>query len=82
MPVTPPQTPRAPGRGTAGAIVPAARAAAQDVDGTDPAGATRKFIAKATLITASLSVAGALLGLVRDQALAQLFGRASRRTPF
>jgi putative peptidoglycan lipid II flippase len=44
------------------------------VDGTDSAGATRKFIAKATLITASLSIAGALLGLVRDQALAQLFG--------
>ncbi|QYX79959.1 lipid II flippase MurJ [Streptomyces akebiae] len=74
MPVTPSQTPRAPGRGAEGTIVPAARAAAQDVDGTDPAGATRKFIAKATLITASLSVAGALLGLVRDQALAQLFG--------
>ncbi|WP_371580185.1 lipid II flippase MurJ [Streptomyces sp. NBC_01314] len=74
MPVTPPQTPRALGLGTDGTAVPAARAATQDVDGTDSSGATRKFIAKATLITASLSLAGALLGLVRDQALAQLFG--------
>ncbi|MFD5799136.1 murein biosynthesis integral membrane protein MurJ [Streptomyces diastatochromogenes] len=36
--------------------------------------ATRGFLAKATLVTASLSVAGALLGLVRDQSLARLFG--------
>lgn len=35
---------------------------------------TRGFLAKATLITASLSVAAALLGLVRDQSLARLFG--------
>ncbi|WP_338898225.1 lipid II flippase MurJ [Streptomyces sp. TG1A-60] len=74
MPVTPPQTPRGPSRMTGVAAVPAARAATQDVDGTDSPGATRNFIAKATLITASLSVAGALLGLVRDQTLAQLFG--------
>ncbi|MGW0843652.1 lipid II flippase MurJ [Streptomyces sp. NPDC002787] len=74
MSVTPPQTPRAPDCGTDGAAVPAARAATQDVTGTDSPAATGKFIAKATLITASLSVAGALLGLVRDQALAQLFG--------
>ncbi|MCF3137469.1 lipid II flippase MurJ [Streptomyces olivochromogenes] len=35
---------------------------------------SRGFLARATLITASLSVAGALLGLVRDQSLARLFG--------
>ncbi|MGW4568779.1 murein biosynthesis integral membrane protein MurJ [Streptomyces sp. NPDC004561] len=35
---------------------------------------TRRFLAKAALVTASLSVAGALLGLVRDQSLARLFG--------
>ncbi|ARP70296.1 murein biosynthesis protein MurJ [Streptomyces pluripotens] len=35
---------------------------------------TGRFLAKATLITASLSIAAALLGLVRDQSLARLFG--------
>ncbi|MEU6667617.1 lipid II flippase MurJ [Streptomyces sp. NPDC046727] len=36
--------------------------------------ATRRSLARATLVTASLSVAAALLGLVRDQSLAHLFG--------
>ncbi|MEU0253021.1 lipid II flippase MurJ [Streptomyces sp. NPDC006184] len=35
---------------------------------------TRKFLARAALVTASLSIAAALLGLVRDQSLARLFG--------
>lgn len=35
---------------------------------------TGRFLARATLLTAALSVAGALLGLGRDQALAHLFG--------
>ncbi|MEV6834366.1 lipid II flippase MurJ [Streptomyces sp. NPDC051133] len=35
---------------------------------------TSRFLARATLVTASLSVAAALLGLVRDQSLARLFG--------
>ncbi|MEU7408412.1 lipid II flippase MurJ [Streptomyces sp. NPDC042638] len=35
---------------------------------------TGRFLARATLLTASLSVAAALLGLVRDQSLARLFG--------
>ncbi|MEU6279997.1 lipid II flippase MurJ [Streptomyces sp. NPDC047028] len=35
---------------------------------------TRGFLARATLVTAALSVAGAVLGLVRDQSLARLFG--------
>ncbi|WP_405555646.1 murein biosynthesis integral membrane protein MurJ [Streptomyces sp. NBC_01171] len=35
---------------------------------------TRRFLARAALLTASLSAAGALLGLVRDQSLARLFG--------
>ncbi|ALO93907.1 Integral membrane protein [Streptomyces hygroscopicus subsp. limoneus] len=35
---------------------------------------TRRFLAQATLVTASLSMAAALLGLVRDQSLARLFG--------
>jgi putative peptidoglycan lipid II flippase len=52
------------------------------VDGTDLTAVTRTFLAKATLITASLSVAGALLGLVRDQTLAQLFGAGSETDAF
>ncbi|MFF5531781.1 murein biosynthesis integral membrane protein MurJ [Streptomyces cinerochromogenes] len=40
----------------------------------DPALLTPRFLARATLLTASLSVAAALLGLVRDQSLARLFG--------
>ncbi|MEU9476668.1 lipid II flippase MurJ [Streptomyces sp. NPDC048191] len=35
---------------------------------------SRRFLARAALVTASLSVAGSLLGLVRDQSLARLFG--------
>jgi len=75
-------TPRAPGRGTDTAPVPPARAAAQAVDGADLTAHTRRFLAKATLITASLSVAGSLLGLVRDQTLAQLFGAGSETDAF
>ncbi|MDQ0601629.1 putative peptidoglycan lipid II flippase [Streptomyces canus] len=82
MTVTPPRTARAPDRGTDGTAVPAARAAAQAVDSTEMTAVTRKFLAKATLITASLSVAGALLGLVRDQTLARLFGAGSETDAF
>ncbi|MFB7503116.1 murein biosynthesis integral membrane protein MurJ [Streptomyces broussonetiae] len=35
---------------------------------------TRRFLARAAVVTASLSVAAALLGLLRDQSLARLFG--------
>ncbi|MFJ4948060.1 murein biosynthesis integral membrane protein MurJ [Streptomyces sp. NPDC088760] len=40
----------------------------------EPAPPTQRFLAHATLVTASLSIAAALLGLVRDQSLARLFG--------
>jgi putative peptidoglycan lipid II flippase len=40
----------------------------------EPPPASGGFLARAALITAVLSVAGSLLGLVRDQALARLFG--------
>ncbi len=56
-----------------------------DNAGREPAGlapVSRKFLAKATLITAVLSVAGALLGLVRDQSLARLFGAGSDTDAF
>ncbi|MEU1164409.1 lipid II flippase MurJ [Streptomyces sp. NPDC005921] len=52
--------PRAPGQ-----------AADAGVEGAPP---TRGFLAKAALVTAVFSVAGALLGLIRDQSLARLFG--------
>ncbi|WP_374190644.1 lipid II flippase MurJ, partial [Streptomyces sp. CRB46] len=64
------------------AAVPAARSA--DVPGAD-AGAdagersSRGLLARAALLTAVLSVAGSVLGLARDQALARLFG-AGRET--
>ncbi|MES5820993.1 lipid II flippase MurJ [Streptomyces sp. RG80] len=48
----------------------------------DVAPASRRFLAKAALVTAVLSVAGALLGLARDQALARLFGAGSETDAF
>ncbi|MDQ1038543.1 putative peptidoglycan lipid II flippase [Streptomyces sp. V3I8] len=43
---------------------------------------TRGFLARATLVTAVLSIAGALLGLGRDQALAHLFGAGTETDAF
>ncbi|MFJ2262010.1 murein biosynthesis integral membrane protein MurJ [Streptomyces sp. NPDC087844] len=43
---------------------------------------TRGFLAKATLVTAALSIAGALFGLGRDQALAHLFGAGTETDAF
>ncbi|QOV38236.1 murein biosynthesis protein MurJ [Streptomyces ferrugineus] len=40
------------------------------------------FLARATLLSAALSMAGALLGLGRDQALAQLFGAGAETDAF
>ncbi|PWI09670.1 murein biosynthesis protein MurJ [Streptomyces sp. NWU339] len=82
MTVVPSQTP---GRGTDRAsTVPAARAAPSAGDGTDPSSpsASRKFLARATLVTAALSIGGSLLGLVRDQSLARLFGAGSDTDAF
>ncbi|MFJ4472324.1 lipid II flippase MurJ [Streptomyces sp. NPDC089424] len=77
MNVTPPRTP-----GAAQPTVPSARTAPPTEGGTEPAPASRGFLAKAALITAALSVAGALLGLARDQALARLFGAGSETDAF
>ncbi|MBZ6137973.1 murein biosynthesis integral membrane protein MurJ [Streptomyces olivaceus] len=41
-----------------------------------------RFLARAALLTAVLSVAGSVLGLVRDQALARLFGAGSETDAF
>ncbi|WP_371660074.1 murein biosynthesis integral membrane protein MurJ [Streptomyces sp. NBC_00280] len=87
MNATPPRT-----EGETRVTLPAARAASsaakgsgEEGDGSEPAElapVSGKFLAKATLITAALSVAGALLGLVRDQSLARLFGAGSDTDAF
>ncbi|MEV5525863.1 murein biosynthesis integral membrane protein MurJ [Streptomyces prunicolor] len=43
---------------------------------------SRRFLAKAALITAALSLTGSLLGLARDQSLARLFGAGSETDAF
>ncbi|MFG1671323.1 lipid II flippase MurJ [Streptomyces sp. Y7] len=47
-----------------------------------PGAPTRRFLARATLLSAALSMAGALLGLGRDQALAHLFGAGAESDAF
>ncbi|MFJ1804836.1 MULTISPECIES: murein biosynthesis integral membrane protein MurJ [unclassified Streptomyces] len=64
----------------ASAAAAAGASAGERSGGLPPA--SRRFLAKATLVTAVLSVAGALLGLVRDQALARLFGAGSDTDAF
>ncbi|MFF3937846.1 murein biosynthesis integral membrane protein MurJ [Streptomyces phaeofaciens] len=83
---TPSRTPRTGRRTTRTgrrAVVPPARSAAPSEEAASglPV-ASRGFLAKAALVTAALSVAGALLGLVRDQALARLFGAGSDTDAF
>ncbi|MGW1778731.1 murein biosynthesis integral membrane protein MurJ [Streptomyces sp. NPDC002143] len=89
MTVKPPRTPRTdgpvsvPSARTAG---PTARSGETAEEAAGEAGdlppASRGFLAKAAAVTAALSVAGALLGLVRDQALARLFGAGSDTDAF
>ncbi|MEU4168538.1 lipid II flippase MurJ [Streptomyces sp. NPDC026665] len=50
--------------------------------GEQPEAASNRFLAKAALVTVALSIAGALLGLGRDQALAHLFGAGSDTDAF
>ncbi|MHC3451944.1 murein biosynthesis integral membrane protein MurJ [Streptomyces prasinus] len=72
------------------AAVPAARAVTPagpgggrtPSPGSAPASSSRKFLARAALVTAALSIAGSLLGLVRDQSLARLFGAGSDTDAF
>ncbi|MEU7422875.1 lipid II flippase MurJ [Streptomyces sp. NPDC040750] len=51
-----------------------AAAAPRWPSGDDRGVPSGRFLAKATLLTASLSIAAAVLGLLRDQSLARLFG--------
>ncbi|MFD4261679.1 lipid II flippase MurJ [Streptomyces sp. NPDC058534] len=88
MTMVPAQTP---GPGTdAESALPAARGATSAGALPEPAPApaavsgsvSGKFLARAALVTASLSIAGSLLGLVRDRSLAQLFGAGSDTDAF
>ncbi|WAX79942.1 murein biosynthesis integral membrane protein MurJ [Streptomyces sp. KMM 9044] len=86
MTVVPSQSP-VPGSDTdaEGAVtVSATRATTHAGNGTDPgsAPASRNFLARAALVTAALSIAGSLLGLVRDRSLARLFGAGSDTDAF
>ncbi|MFE0854211.1 murein biosynthesis integral membrane protein MurJ [Streptomyces mutabilis] len=71
-------------RGADEASVPSARTAAPDADrATSAAGrSSGRFLARAALLTAVLSVAGSVLGLARDQALARLFGAGGETDAF
>ncbi|ULR50724.1 murein biosynthesis integral membrane protein MurJ [Streptomyces deccanensis] len=59
-------------------LVPGAR----EADLSEVAPPTGRFLAKATLVTAALTAAAALLGLGRDQALSYLFGAGSETDAF
>ncbi|MFJ4786448.1 murein biosynthesis integral membrane protein MurJ [Streptomyces sp. NPDC088794] len=82
MTVTPSRTPGtdADTDADAKAAVPAARTQSDGV--TELAPVSRGFLAKAAFVTATMSIAGALLGLIRDQALARLFGAGSETDAF
>ncbi|MFI7399193.1 murein biosynthesis integral membrane protein MurJ [Streptomyces sp. NPDC049541] len=74
---------------TAGAPDAADLDGALPADGVPSAAATRqadtpsaRFLARATLLSAALSMAGAVLGLARDQALAHLFGAGAETDAF
>ncbi|MER7490857.1 lipid II flippase MurJ [Streptomyces sp. NPDC126497] len=71
----------APGTRTT-ADAPAPGAAGPDGDAGASGTASRGFLARAALGTAVLSIAGSLLGLVRDQSLARLFGAGSDTDAF
>ncbi|MFE5602359.1 murein biosynthesis integral membrane protein MurJ [Streptomyces coelicoflavus] len=64
-------------------LVPA-RAAPPHTETAPPAEArsSGRFLARAALVTAVLSVAGSVLGLVRDQSLARLFGAGGETDAF
>ncbi|MGW0497528.1 murein biosynthesis integral membrane protein MurJ [Streptomyces sp. NPDC003007] len=74
MTVTPPRA--------GDAAVPLARAGAEGPQASGAGPVSRGFLARAALVTVALSLAGALLGLGRDQALAHLFGAGSETDAF
>ncbi|WP_369259465.1 murein biosynthesis integral membrane protein MurJ [Streptomyces sp. R35] len=62
-------------------VLPAARSTSP-APANPPEPSSDRFLAKAALVTIGLSIAGALLGLGRDQALAHLFGAGSETDAF
>ncbi|MFE9765468.1 murein biosynthesis integral membrane protein MurJ [Streptomyces sp. NPDC005808] len=70
-------------RGHAASVpLPAARTAPPAAPKADEPPSSNRFLAKAALVTVALSIAGALLGLGRDQALAHLFGAGAETDAF
>ncbi|MFF6995131.1 lipid II flippase MurJ [Streptomyces sp. NPDC008313] len=67
---------------TADATDAAEAAGGKGARGDSGAPASGRFLARAALVTVGLSLAGALLGLGRDQALAHLFGAGSDTDAF
>lgn len=66
---------QAPGQASGGGAPPVADGVRPDPPTVRRTGApSRRFLARATLLSAALSMAGAVLGLGRDQTLAHLFG--------
>ncbi|MFI1420285.1 murein biosynthesis integral membrane protein MurJ [Streptomyces sp. NPDC020731] len=63
-------------------VPPVAGAGRPGGDGGESGAVSRRFLARAALGTAVLSIAGSLLGLVRDQSLARLFGAGSDTDAF
>lgn len=88
MKVVPSRASRRMRRAGGGVVMPSARVGVSVGEGAGDVGpaelppASGGFLAKAALVTAALSVAGSLLGLVRDQALARLFGAGSDTDAF
>ncbi|MGW7045985.1 murein biosynthesis integral membrane protein MurJ [Streptomyces avermitilis] len=74
MTVTPPQA--------GDATIPPARLGADRPDTGSARTVSQGFLARAALVTVVLSLAGALLGLGRDQVLARLFGAGSETDAF
>ncbi|MPY63590.1 murein biosynthesis integral membrane protein MurJ [Streptomyces spongiae] len=79
MTTTPPHVTDSAATPEPGSVVPTARATAESTDAAPP---TRRFLARATLVTAVLTAIGSLLGLGRDQALSYLFGAGSETDAF
>ncbi|CAL9568451.1 lipid II flippase MurJ [Streptomyces sp. enrichment culture] len=73
-------TPVRDGGTVAGAAAPEAPPGTDGATGTGRG--SRGFLARAAAVTAVLSVAGSVLGLARDQALARLFGAGSGTDAF
>ncbi|MEU5652189.1 lipid II flippase MurJ [Streptomyces pseudogriseolus] len=79
--MTTPRTDCAPSR-TADAPPPPVETSGTGSESRNDPGPSRRFLARAALVTAALSIAGSLLGLVRDQSLARLFGAGSDTDAF